>query len=82
MAVLQLRKKRQDPYVIELILDVLRCESRELSHGHLPRGIIDIAMMAMLDDSQSIQSHTGLSFCSEKVVNSAKKKIGIIRCLQ
>jgi len=40
-----------DQYVIELILDMHPCLS--------PRAVVDIAILAMLNHSQSVQSHTG-----------------------
>gem|GEM_PF-73805 len=39
-------------------------------HGRLPRTVVDIAILAMLNHSQSVQSHTGLSFCSQDKENS------------
>jgi len=39
-------------------------------HSRFPRAVVDIAIPAMLNHSQSIQLHTGLRVRLEKVVNS------------
>jgi len=36
---------------------------------HLSRAVAGITIMAMLNHSHSVQSHAGLCFCSEKIVN-------------
>ncbi|MBU2643913.1 hypothetical protein KKI24_04340 [bacterium] len=39
-------------------------------HGRLPRAVVNIAFMAMINHSQSVQLHTGLNFCLDKMLNN------------